>query len=605
MGRRSTACQTCKAIKTLCSTGNPCARCDRLSLPCHYAGPASIDGTSPLHRDQETEIRARRTPTVRTRAKTRHTKSATGCLSCRRRRKKCDERQPTCTDCERLHLTCIQPPQDTNNLGHRSGNGEDGDIDSESQPSPAPASSVTESFLKSDGFRAWVAVGDRPLASRLSTFSDWLALIETDSRLETVRTASLGNSTAAMMDLGQITDDAEDVVLATFLPSTALNNLTGVTAQSLQNWKVGERHLLNHFLQSVSRTMAVVEDTANPILHFIAPMALENSTVRHSLVALSACHLSKVYPVFEHDFCVARSQALPGLMALLDVPENCIWALTATLLLCLAEICAGNSRKWLLHLHGAKALLAQLEGGDNIIEPTVHILIELYNYLSCITSVTSDRVPGLFRGRVHLWVTDEDPESRPIHPLLGISTSLYESLARINKLAARRHQLNEDRQAELEAEAETIELELQSWQPFGCDAAVQSRSATEARAVAFAVQWAAIMRLQQVARRLENDDLQIKKASDNIRSALSLIRPGSEMEAHLLFPLFMAGVGSMTKASRLTVEYRLNVMETTIGFGNIFTAHRLLDEFWRRTNKGERLDWEELARTRYQGLVLF
>jgi hypothetical protein len=35
-----------------------------------------------------------------------HTRSRTGCLTCRRRRKKCDERKPTCRNCERNNLHC-------------------------------------------------------------------------------------------------------------------------------------------------------------------------------------------------------------------------------------------------------------------------------------------------------------------------------------------------------------------------------------------------------------------------------------------------------------------------------------------------------------------
>ncbi|KAE8380394.1 fungal-specific transcription factor domain-containing protein [Aspergillus bertholletiae] len=33
-------------------------------------------------------------------------RSRTGCLTCRRRKKKCDERQPICTGCDRNHLSC-------------------------------------------------------------------------------------------------------------------------------------------------------------------------------------------------------------------------------------------------------------------------------------------------------------------------------------------------------------------------------------------------------------------------------------------------------------------------------------------------------------------
>lgn len=49
----------------------------------------------------------------------------------------------------------------------------------------------------------------------------------------------------------------------------------------------------------------------------------------------------------------------------------------------------------------------------------------------------------------------------------------------------------------------------------------------------------------------------------------------------IFYFLFMAGVGGASKANRLMVEYRLQGMETTLGFGNIFGAHRLLDNVWR------------------------
>lgn len=351
MGRKITACETCRSIKALCTKGNPCARCQRLSLPCHYTtkktgsqSNAAVEAStprrnSPLRPGQGEDTRTCRTLIQqRARTKNKHTKSANGCVSCRRRRKKCDEKHPVCSDCERLHLTCIQPSQYTDDAEVRKNNTSLLD-EADCRQSGTVGASVTENFLKSDAFRAWVASGDHSLASRLSTFSEWLTLIETDNRVDTIRTASLGNLTAAMMDLGQVDDETDDVVLATLLPSTALNNSTGITAASLDKWNMGERHLLNHFLQSVSRAMVVVEDTANPVLHFIAPMALENKSVRHALVALSACHLSEVYPVFEHDLCVARSQALQALMAELDSRENSsVWALASTLLLCLVEV---------------------------------------------------------------------------------------------------------------------------------------------------------------------------------------------------------------------------------------------------------------------------
>jgi transcriptional activator protein UGA3 len=190
-----------------------------------------------------------------------------------------------------------------------------------------------------------------------------------------------------------------------------------------------------------------------------------------------------------------------------------------------------------------------------------------------------------------------------IHPLFGISTCLYEYLASANQLAARiAHGSSPSTPDEWGAEAQDIELALQSWNPPDNDN--PSRLMAEAQAAAFAMQWATMIRLLQTTRKLKNDNPRIKKAAENILSALSLIRPGSELEVHILFPLFMAGVCSMTKPTRMTVEFRFNILETTIGFGNIKLAHQLLDEIWRRANEGDIVDWEVLMRTKYPGLVL-
>ncbi|KAH8660408.1 fungal-specific transcription factor domain-containing protein [Xylariales sp. PMI_506] len=582
MGRKSTSCRTCQSIKARCTQENPCARCHRLSIPCQY-GPGVIPSKGPNHPKHP-----------RTGHKTKHTKSATGCLNCRKRRRKCDEKQPTCSDCARLGLECVL---------------QSGAL----QPSPTSSSAsspneslMVDAFLTSGATSQsqhsnTVSVGASDCSTRLSSFSDLLAIIDWDNRISVMKTARLANSTA-LVSLGIPCAADDEVGLAMFLPSTALCNLTGVTPQALKTWTIPERHLLNHFLQSVSRAMAITQDRANPWLCVIVPMALESTMVQHALVTLSACHLSKVYPDFSDDVYVHRSIALQSLMKELAGSESSVWALAATLLLCFVEICLGDSRKWLLHLHGARALLDQL--GEHIINSALNSLIEMYNYISCIASVTSALVPGKYGNRLQIAhpinTTLTTPDLELIHPLFGLSESLYECLAQINNLAARCQHMSSQ---QVEKDAEEIRLALQVWDPPNpVDA---SRSFTEARAIGFALQWAADMRLLQVTKQLKNNDPQITKASDNILSALSLIRPGSEMEARILFPLFMAGVGSMTKPNRLTVEYRLDVMESSVGFGNIAIAHQLLDEIWTRANQGETLDWAELMRAKYPGLIFF
>ncbi|KAH8660363.1 fungal-specific transcription factor domain-containing protein [Xylariales sp. PMI_506] len=567
MGRRRTACQICAAIKSLCSQGRPCTRCMRLTLPCTY----SEDDPAP------TATGARRPP------KTGYTRSKRGCVNCRQRRKKCDELQPTCGDCQRLHLVCTtRSREDSGAVAPHASDitspsfGETDDSQSPQAPSPAWASALANVF-------------EGHLLS--SQFADWIALIDHEHRSGSEKHANLANS-AALVDLPIPCED-DEAGLATFLPPTALNNLTGVTPFSLKNWSFGQRHLLNHFLQSVSRSLVVADDEHNPFLRIVVPMVLENHMVRQGLLAVSASHLSRVYPVFKQDLLIHRSLALKALRADIIHHEALKGAVVTTLLLCLAEICEGQSRTWLLHLYGAKALIATADAASLSDEPLATML-ELYQYICCLASASSNDVPPMFQPRA-------EHKAQEIHPLFGIAFSLYSNLPKISQLAIAMKNGSVSDQ-EIQARAHKIELALQSWVPW--EDTQRNRHRAEARAAAFATQWALILRLNQVTKKLRNDDPQITKAANNILSAISLIRSGSEIEAHILFPLFMAGVGSVTKPNRLTVEYRLSIMETTIGFGNISIAHRLLDELWRRSNSGETVDWEELKDSKYPGLVL-
>jgi transcriptional activator protein UGA3 len=189
--------------------------------------------------------------------------------------------------------------------------------------------------------------------------------------------------------------------------------------------------------------------------------------------------------------------------------------------------------------------------------------------------------------------------------LFGTARDLYACLNRINKLAIRRTSVHATAK-EIDmilSEGRDIELSLQGWTPS--EEATNARDLREVTAAALAIQWAALMRLHHVMHKNDVSGRRVQTAVESILSAISIIRPGSQAEAHILFPLFMAGIGSTTKANRLTVEYRLNIMETTIGFGNIIEAHKLLDSVWQRMNEGETcVDWELLLNEEYAGVVL-
>jgi len=84
-------CARCAQIKQACDGLSPCTRCSRLSVPC-VPKASAIDAQDLLSDQPKTKARIRR--------------AHSGCNTCKKRRKKCDEGKPKCGDCRRLCLPC-------------------------------------------------------------------------------------------------------------------------------------------------------------------------------------------------------------------------------------------------------------------------------------------------------------------------------------------------------------------------------------------------------------------------------------------------------------------------------------------------------------------
>lgn len=296
----------------------------------------------------------------------------------------------------------------------------------------------------------------------------------------------------------------------------------------------------------------------------------------------------------------------------LDETSDLTYSLASTLLLCLLEvqdfvcneerpnnvqICAGGSRRWLLYLHGARALLSETVSPEDC--TTVGFLADLYDYICCVAAIASDKAPS---------PSEESVKTARLGPsginsFYGIAFPLYMSLSQINYLASKINAAHSFLYENLRSQAEAIELSLQQWTPS--ESNDKCTEMVEARAAAFEIQWAVILRLREVVPlTVAEERNQTRGPIDHITSALPLIRPGSPAESRMLFPIFMAGIFSDTKSARLTLEFRINMTKSTIGFGSITIAHQTLDESWRRVNRGEKGQWRELMqRKQFTNLI--
>ncbi|KAH8884205.1 hypothetical protein GQ53DRAFT_405944 [Thozetella sp. PMI_491] len=566
-----------------------------LLLDCSY-GVCRIPRTSSSEQSREVGL-ASGLPTVgRSRAK--HKRSSNGCTNCLARRKKCDEELPTCGECRRLGLVCSR----RRTAAATSSDFEQSLGASVSPPPYLEIREILEEAASPFGTEYGSAPHDvsgeglsnpHPAATR--EYLGWVAMMDENIVPELTRQGHLNASSAMKPGLRSQpspTTSHQDPVLANF-PS--------VDVGVVQQWNPTEQHLVNHFLQHLSRALVVVYDDHNPFLLELVPLAMQSLCVRHALLALSASHVCKLYPDFEDTLVNQRSLALHYLKLHLETNRRKADAFAATVLLCLFELCQGNSRKWILHLYGAQAIL------DSDSDPfhdglPLAFIVEMYHSTICMARITSDKVPNL---PAEIQKEQIAKCTDGIHPLFGYASPIYLTIVDINSLLTQRLAQSQSTVGEshILARSQEVEQRLLSWSPdLPLDPGPLER---ELAAAAESMRWASLLWLYHIMHQGAIPRQQRQNALDNIISAVSRIRPGSPAEAQLLFPLFMSGISATRKSERLRIEYRLSVLESTIGMGNITAAHKLLDEVWRRWNEGhEDLDWESLLETTCWGVVL-
>jgi len=149
--------------------------------------------------------------------------------------------------------------------------------------------------------------------------------------------------------------------------------------------------------------------------------------------------------------------------------------------------------------------------------------------------------------------------------------------------------------------AAELELQLQEWTPLPCSSHT-SDPHLEGKIIAAGImlQWAALMRLHLIVSPDPVDvrHPKVRVAVQNILAALETIPPGDLVENMLIFPVFAAGFGAANAEERRVVDERFEVMEWSIGFGNVFDAHEAVRLHWARTDAGEYSPRDMLSRRR-------
>ncbi|KAL3445709.1 fungal-specific transcription factor domain-containing protein [Aspergillus insuetus] len=495
-----------------------------------------------------------------------------GCLTCKRRRKRCDEAKPSCRSCMRLGLACegygsmwAAPLCPTAHVFKQT------EPSMKRRPSRSPAPSV--SSTKSPGqtspgcFSAGSpAAGQTPLTSA-SPLSDQ------DCPRESV-------------DCGREPNQSNQLVTAPPSPSRLISHLSN-----------SDTHYLQYHLEYGSRLLANLETDENPLRSLLIPRALSSPLLMNALCALSATHFAnRAHDSWsaEHEGANYYVDTMRGLRtALAKCPSVQDDAILAVALLCKYEITRGSVKQWAVHLEALDSLVLSRGGFSQLDDDTAEFVRGLLIYVNNVAKITNQRTIKL---PVSLL---EHSGTRKLDIYIGYTEELIKICARIADLP-----LSALDPLALESEIKTIDTLLRTW-----------TSTKTTYIVPKGITKPAIARLRMVADSFRD------AAYIYLHSALERVPPSSQSDTSfnisrskpaaiqyllqrmkdnpidnnceysaLTFPLFIAGCEATSQTDRDLVLQSLITVEANFGIGNVKRAKELLGVLWRSDGQRHWMD---------------
>ncbi|KAM4056605.1 fungal specific transcription factor [Hirsutella rhossiliensis] len=278
-----------------------------------------------------------------------HPRVFTGCVNCRRRHVKCDERTPSCTNCTRLNLPCnfdrrfvFKAVPSPSGSKRRPSSSAEQQASSASSTSASPCSN--EDPIEDD---AVVVAQDRPPTPGQARPSAAAAAV------------ALARPGAAASPLGF------DFAVSGSMVSTS--SAWGVESSfdlarpdPAAHIDCNETLYYHHFLSTVSTYLIIYDTPANANPYRILPQLVGNSgLLQDTMKALGAMHLSGLRHV--QDQRIHRSAAMKAYGSVVTRLRDAVSSghqanlelLATSLLLCMFEKMSSTDDSWKIHLLGA------------------------------------------------------------------------------------------------------------------------------------------------------------------------------------------------------------------------------------------------------------
>lgn len=287
-------------------------------------------------------------------------RSRTGCFTCRRRKKKCNEEKPLCSGCRRNHLECTWPPENTTSQNRKTSTTAPA-AGAVAKPRPRVVS-FSDSKASAAGIRNQVNRHRSQSDSSTESGNDAV-----DADLPDASPVSPAVSHADMHDYHppHSHDQSQALTIATNLAFDP--SLLGLASpiSLLPNHGVDSSDLLSYYLTRTANSMGNGSTDVNPFIAKLVPLAFSNPLVLQLLLAQSASHrqsaeASAVGTEIAHHYYTDSLRMFRNVVGeyVSGKEENTLALTVGSLILCLTEVARGDVHGTIFdHLRASESML--------------------------------------------------------------------------------------------------------------------------------------------------------------------------------------------------------------------------------------------------------
>ena len=219
-------------------------------------------------------------------------RSRTGCFTCRRRKKKCNEEKPLCSGCRRNHLECTWPTENNTTLQTRGKNA------SSTAVSKPPANKQRAGSLTDKAVDTTVAHDSifRDRAHSHSSSGSSHDIPDIEMTASDTGDADLAGDTSPIMPVSPVASHADifpdsQALTISSMTLDADPSLLALSPLSLlPNHGRDSSDLLSYYLTRTANSMGNGSTDVNPFIAKLVPLAFANPLVLQLLLAQSASH---------------------------------------------------------------------------------------------------------------------------------------------------------------------------------------------------------------------------------------------------------------------------------------------------------------------------